>query len=176
MMIRTTTARFKRSSANLCGIVPVLVLTTLLGCDRGPHGPPRVTTVPVTGQVNVDGKPQAMIGVRAKPLSGETATSTTPNAFTDQDGRFSLTTYESGDGVPVGDYKLTFQWGQINMLTGRFGGDKFNGKYIDAANSAYEVNATETDANIDVGIIELNTDDLPESKENPVDLLQGGDG
>jgi len=133
----------------------------LAGCGKDP-GITRVKTVPVTGQVKVDGEPQALLAVRAKPVSGDTPTGTTPSAFTSEDGRFTLTTYETGDGIPPGAYKLTFQLGKVNMMTGKYGGDLFNGKYSDPATSEVSVTVTETSEPIDVGIIELNTKDLPD--------------
>lgn len=155
------------------GVVTAVGALLLAGCGRGgPEGPPRVKTVPVTGQVNVDGKPQSLLAVRAKPVSGETPTASIPSAFTDENGRFSLSTYESGDGVPVGDYKLIFQWGQVNMMTGKYGGDKFNGKYADPEKSEYSVKATETSEPIDVGVVELSTKDLPPPPKKADELFK----
>jgi len=52
-----------------------------------------------------------------------------PRATTDADGGFAMTTYESGDGAPVGDYEVTIeQWingnpdvGPTNRLSVKLG-------------------------------------------------------
>jgi hypothetical protein len=57
---------------------------------------------PVTGVVTVDGKPVAAAQVlftspNRRPAAGET----------DADGRYVLSTYETGDGAAVGSYTVT---------------------------------------------------------------------
>ena len=127
------------------------------GCQDEPRGGPRVVTIPITGKVLVDGKPQAQVQVQAQPVSGSTPTHTTPSAFTDAEGNFAIQTYEAGDGAPAGEYKLTFRWGQISLMSGRYEGDKFNGKYRNPARSEHSVTVSESDDPIDLGTIELST-------------------
>ncbi len=56
---------------------------------------------------------------------------TVSSAFTGPDGEFSISTYESGDGVPAGDYVLTFMWGQKEAFSGRYGGpDKLGNRNL----------------------------------------------
>lgn len=152
------------------GTVSLLGALLLAGCHDGPEGPPRVKTVRVTGQVTVDGDPEPMLAVSAKPVVGETPTHTTPAGFTDKEGRFSLSTYEANDGIPAGEYKLLFRLGQINMMTGQYSGDLFNGKYSDPEKAEKTVTVTDSSEAIDVGLIELTTDNLPVSKKGPPSL------
>jgi hypothetical protein len=82
---------------------------------------------------------------------------TISSAFTDKQGKFSISTYEQADGVPVGSYVLTFEWGQWNMMSMQYGGpDKLNGKYSDPKTSEvrFEVKAGEP---TDLGTIKLTT-------------------
>ncbi|MGD9858162.1 MAG: carboxypeptidase-like regulatory domain-containing protein [Planctomycetaceae bacterium] len=130
-------------------------MLALIGCKTEPKGGPRVITIPVKGVVRVDGQPQAQIAVRAVPVNGPTPTNTTPSGFTDAEGAFQLQTYESGDGIPAGEYTLTFQWGQVDLFSGRYGGDKFKGKYSDPKKSDHPVNVSESDVPVDLGTIEL---------------------
>jgi hypothetical protein len=116
-----------------------------------------VKTIPITGKILLDGKPQPEIQVQALPVSGSTPTNTTPSAFTDAEGNFAIQTYEAGDGAPAGEYKLVFRWRQINLMTGRYGADKFQGKYSDPAKSEHQVTVSESDEPIDVGTIQLST-------------------
>ncbi len=135
----------------------VLCFLLLSGCKDEPLGGPRVVTIPVSGIVTVDGKPQDQIAIRAEPVNGPTPTHSTPSSFSDKEGKFALTTYESGDGVPVGEYKVTFKWGQINLMSGRYEGDKFKGKYADPGTSEVSIQVTESSEPVDLGTIDLTT-------------------
>ncbi len=151
-------ATFQNSGPQPILAACVLGLALFGGCKKEPPGGPRVVTIPVTGILTVDGKPQAQIAVRAEPVSGSTPTNNTPSSFSDDEGKFALTTYESGDGVPAGEYKLTFKWGQINLFSGRYEGDKFKGKYADPEKSEISIHVTESSEPVDLGTIDLTTD------------------
>ncbi len=151
-------ATLRNSGPRLFFASCVLSSTLLSGCKDEPRGGPRVVTIPVSGVVTVDGKPQGQIAIRAEPVNGPTPTNSTPSTFTEADGKFSLTTYETGDGVPVGEYKLTFKWGQINLFNGRYEGDKFKGKYADPDKSEVSIQVTESSEPVDLGAIDLRTD------------------
>lgn len=71
-------------------------IAACLGCGDG-----RPTRVPVSGQVTIDGQPLQFGSVLFKIEGGRSA-----GASLDKDGRYQLTTYEPGDGVMVGDYKV----------------------------------------------------------------------
>jgi hypothetical protein len=131
-------------------------LTLLAGCGpKGPDSGPRVPTFPITGTVHVDGKPADNLLVKCHP-SGESPVHTTISSYTQPDGKFSVGTYESGDGAPAGQYKLTFMWGQWN-LNGRYGPpDKLNDRYSDVEKSTHEVTVQEGEP-AELGTIELTT-------------------
>lgn len=132
------------------------VCLSCLAC--GEEGPPRKETYPVTGEVHVDGEPANYLAVTCHDTKGLDSTSpTTSSAFTGEDGKFSISTYESGDGVPAGEYVLTFMWGQKEALSGRYGGpDKLNNRYADP--KASEVRFTvESGKPTDLGQIQLTT-------------------
>ena len=91
-----------------------ILLAIAIGCS--PQGPPRTPTFPVTGQVYVDGQPAAELAVfftNANGVDKEQPTFSTAN--TDAEGKFKVSTYESGDGIPEGTYAVTFMWGQVNF-------------------------------------------------------------
>jgi hypothetical protein len=75
--------------------------------------------------------------------------------MTDANGLFTISTYETGDGVPAGQYQLTFVWGQINLMNSQYSGDKLNGKYSDPAKSEHTLTVTDSDDPHDLGVIEL---------------------
>ncbi|MBX3438705.1 MAG: hypothetical protein KF861_14520 [Planctomycetaceae bacterium] len=144
-------------------VAPACLSAVLLaGCsDPSPTGPPRVKTVPVKGRVVVDGgtvqlPKQVMIQAHLNGVaeSGELE----PAAFAVPEGDFSLSTYETGDGVPVGEYTLTFRLGQRNLFRGNFEGDDFKGKYADAKTAEHKLSVTGNETGpIDLGTIELST-------------------
>lgn len=142
----------------VAGIGAVILSALMIaGCGpEGPQGGPRVETYPITGTVHIDGKPEQAILVTCHPV-GESAVHTTISGFTDEQGRFSIGTYESGDGAPEGEYKLTVKWGQWG-LNGRYGGpDKLKDRYSDPDSSEYSV-VVSPGNEADVGILELSTE------------------
>ena len=77
------------------GIAACIVLCVASGCGR------RVTLVPVSGVVEVDGKPLAAGAITVAPADGRAA-----GGVIDAGGRFTLTTFEPGDGVMPGRHKV----------------------------------------------------------------------
>jgi hypothetical protein len=117
----------------------------------------------VTGTLLIDGNPEPMVAVRLVRIEGAdegagTSKALGPSAFTDGEGNFSIGTYDKGpdaDGAPDGEYAMTFQWGQMNLMGGLYTGDKLNGKYADSKKSEYKV--TVAGEPVDLGVIELST-------------------
>jgi hypothetical protein len=109
----------------------------------------------VTGKVTVDGKNVAHVKVvaRAKEV-GDPKFPILPQAVTKDDGTFELFSYESGDGIPAGDYALAFTWQDLDGL--RYAGpDKLGNRYADPAKSTFKVTVEERP--VDLGTIELTT-------------------
>jgi hypothetical protein len=140
-------------------LLVTLGLLTISGCGgtTGPQGGPRIETTVVEGIVKVDGIPVPSLQVTAVPVNGPGAVPMKSSALTNTEGVFSLSTYESGDGVPAGQYNLTFVWGQLNLLNGQYSGDKFNGKYADATKSEISLTVANDDEPHDLGVIELTS-------------------
>jgi hypothetical protein len=67
---------------------------------------------PVSGQVTWNGQPLPNAFVVLHPKSTQDPRSLTARAQTDQSGNFRVTTYETGDGAPVGDYVVTVAYHQ----------------------------------------------------------------
>jgi hypothetical protein len=81
----------------------------MAGCSGGSD----VGTVPVSGTVTVDGNPIEGATVSFVP-QGEEGRSA--SGLTDAEGKFSLTTVQSGDGAVPGQYKVA-----ISKITGSAG-------------------------------------------------------
>lgn len=134
-------------------------LLCFAACGSEQRGGPRVPTYPIVGQVTVDGAPAGNLLVMCHVMDGEAAVPISISAYTDAEGRFSISTYEGGDGAPIGNYALTFEWGQINLMSGRYGPpDRLNGKYADPETSEVTVTVVEGQE-ADLGVIELTTAD-----------------
>jgi len=109
------------------------------GCGAEKHKYDAKATFPVKGKVLVDGQPASLVTVTCVPV--KPADQSIPNAtgLTDKDGKFALGTYKAGDGVPEGDYVLTFTWAALSTFKHTSAaaneGDKLNGRYTDAKTS-----------------------------------------
>ena len=66
-----------------------------VGCSDRPH------IVPISGQVLIDGKPLSYGFIRFSSGEGRPAL-----GRLDKEGRFRLSTYESGDGAIVGSHRI----------------------------------------------------------------------
>jgi hypothetical protein len=139
------------------GIVMVCLLSLLiLGCGR--KGPPRKQTFPVKGKVLVDGKePGSSVQIECHSTGPvDTKMHTFSQANTNPDGTFEIATYSSGDGVPVGEYKLVFSWQEFNLMSRSYGGpDKLNKRYNNPEKS--EITFKVVDKPVDLGEIKLTT-------------------
>jgi hypothetical protein len=83
-------------------IAVLAVALCCVGCSDRPH------IVPVSGQVLIDGKPLGYGFVRFSSGEGRPAL-----GRLDKEGRFRLTTYESGDGAIVGSHRIAILAHQI---------------------------------------------------------------
>jgi hypothetical protein len=70
----------------------------------------RLPVFPVTGQVLFAGKPTPRALLVFHPV---VENSLRPLGTVDEDGTFTLTTYEQGDGAPAGDYTVTVEWRRL---------------------------------------------------------------
>ena len=137
-------------------VVAASVCLLLSACAE--QGAVRKETFPVTGQVYVDGQPAAELVVTCHDVKGlDKENPTLSSAITGQDGKFQIATYEAADGVPEGDYVLTFEWKERNLMKGGFSGpDKLNGRYTDPQKSETRF-TVEQGKPTDLGQIELST-------------------
>ena len=132
-----------------------ILLSVVGGCSGGDNRKP---TYPVTGVLVVDGQPAEAVRITLNDVKGMDPNKPTySETFSDKDGKFAVSTYEKGDGVPEGEYVLTFYWGTINPLNMQYGGeDKLKQKYVDPATSQFRIKVDKGKPN-DMGRIELST-------------------
>ena len=94
----------------------LLPLTALAGCADG-----RAKTHPVTGQVLYNGLPLKGVDVAFHPVDPKNNTGYPPHATTDENGKFTLTTYLKDDGAPAGEFQVA-----IAFAVEKVGGDEGN--------------------------------------------------
>lgn len=92
----------------LTASVLVWVAVAIPGCGTGER---RVATYKASGQLLApDGGAVASALIVLHPVDAK-HTAPKPRATTDAEGRFQLTTYDTGDGAPEGDFIVTVeQW------------------------------------------------------------------
>lgn len=135
-----------------------LAIVCLHLCSCAEKTPDRKPTFPVTGRVQVDGRPAAQLSLTCHDVKGlDPLQPTVSSAITDQDGKFALSTYQSGDGVPEGEYVLTFVWANFDLISKSYGGaDGLKGRYSDPQKSEWRFRV-QAGKPIDLGCIELST-------------------
>lgn len=104
--IRSTYPSLARLAALLSAIA-IGGLLPAVGCGRSEAT--RLAVYPVKGQVTLNGKPLSNALVVLHPKAATPGSTTTPRATTDQNGQFEVSTYDSKDGAPVGEYAVTIQ-------------------------------------------------------------------
>ena len=150
-------ARFRRMRRFGLLVALLGLLPLANGCGSKSGNKP---TYPVVGRVLVDGQPADYLAVSAEPADGrlDPDQPTVTACFTDKEGRFALSTYVQGDGVPEGEYVLTFMWGQMNLMSMNYGGpDKLKGRYSKPEASQHRFTVGKGQPKLDLGDIELST-------------------
>ncbi len=141
-----------------------LALTVgLSGCgDSNPDKGINVkTTFPAKGKVLIDGKtPSELeippVQIKAHPVGNATKDQPPGRAGTNPDGSFEMVTYKKGDGLPAGEYKLTFKSTKVNLMSpGMAAADHLGAQYIDPESSSFTVTVSETGDIQGLELIEL---------------------
>jgi hypothetical protein len=85
-----------------------LAAIALASCGGGRNFP---KVYPVKGKILVNGQPAHDCQIFLSRTSAESlAVPATPQAVTDKNGEFQITSYHSNDGAPEGEYVVTIEW------------------------------------------------------------------
>jgi hypothetical protein len=113
------------SLASLAGMV------LLLGCGKTTRE--RKPVFPVSGKVLFNGRPAAGALIAFHPAEElDNPRALRPIATVARDGTFRLTTYDTNDGAPAGEYVVTVYWpGPLpkHSPPGEVGPDQLGGRY-----------------------------------------------
>ncbi len=150
----TVPDRERRVEARNAWLATVALPLVLIGCTDAPRGEPRLETFPLQGVVQVDGAPAEHLTVECYPQNTGELTRELAGVTT-AEGKFSLGTYEAGDGVPEGEYQIAFKW--LKKGKGLRGlQDALNGRYANPNSSGFSITVKKGEP-ADLGTIELTT-------------------
>lgn len=155
-----------KSLSGISGLFLIFALG-LAGCSKDdPNKGLNVKpTIKVTGKVLVDGAPpETPVIVKAHIVNGTGGDQPLSTGGTAGEGVFEFNTYSKGDGLPVGEYKLTFVWAELRLGGGALGGgntDKLGGQYADPKTSQFTVKVAESKDVVDIGLFELKKSATP---------------
>jgi hypothetical protein len=107
----------QRFLAFFCHVKACVVIACLIAF-AGCGSEARVPVFPVSGKVAFQGKPPAGAIVVLNPVGATTNDQVVPTGTVGNDGSFTLTAYEPGDGAPHGDYVATIQWYKVTKEAG----------------------------------------------------------
>jgi hypothetical protein len=147
-------------------------LALICGCKG--DAPPAVEkkpVFPVTGVINIDGKPTANVHVflnpqESAPSDQSTIYTSSAKVVTDEAGKFAFGTYGPGDGLPVGNYVMSFYWEGgvvVPMIRDNddppklnAAADSFNRKYGTPSTSKQQF-TVEDGKPVDLGVLDLKS-------------------
>lgn len=93
------------SATPACLMLVLVSVCVGCGADYG-----RLEPQPVFGQVVINGQPAVGCTVVFVPVDPEVKGKVMPGGKTKENGMFQLTSHETGDGAPVGEYGVTLSW------------------------------------------------------------------
>jgi len=113
-----------------------------LGCGEGASGPAK--TFPVHGLLNYKGQSPAGAVISLHPKQPLPEGIPQPRAAVKPDGKFSVSTFNTDDGAPEGDYTLTITWYKLVERDGEHkpGPNVLPKKYAAAKTSGIEITVT----------------------------------
>lgn len=88
-------------------ISSLLLALLVLGCGSASERQP---VFPVAGRLTFQGQPMAGAMLTFHPLGDTGPRALRAQATADGEGKYRMTTYTTGDGVPPGEYAVTLYW------------------------------------------------------------------
>lgn len=115
--------------SQLFRFVPLILLTIFTGCSKSDFQYAQLYQA--KGSLTINGKPAEgamLIFVPVEPGLLIDERGTRPHAYVDANGEFQVTTYQEGDGIPIGQYRVGLIW--ENKPNSSSSWDKLQGKYV----------------------------------------------
>ncbi len=123
--------------------IGMLALATTLAC-AGCGEDWQADTYPAQGSITINGEPPvgALIQLHSTGEAKDKRDSL-PWGLVQEDGTYTLSTYEMGDGAPTGEYAVTIRWSP-NVNTPSLA-DRLNNAYNNPDKSQWKVAITDDD-------------------------------
>jgi hypothetical protein len=137
--------RLQLARRRLRPLICAPLIGLLCGCGSSQSGD-RVPVFPASGRLVSDGQPLAGAYIVLHPKGADAGhAAPRPHGQAAADGTFSLTSYETNDGAPAGDYTLTVELRPLVKNGGDFtaGPNILPAKYSRAKTSPVTVNITQ---------------------------------
>lgn len=99
----------RRTILQVIAVIALQFSVSGCGARSGP------TCFPVQGEVRLDGQPLAEAMVVFHPVDGDVSQIPRPLAYTGRDGMFELTTLQTNDGAPPGEYAITVELRELKQ-------------------------------------------------------------
>ena len=135
----------------------IILISLLTGCVRSEY--PN-ETYPVSGKIQtIDGTParDVRVTLHSEKLISE-GDPFRPSGMTDDQGIFKLTTYETHDGAPAGNYAITFRWAPPQKsLLDPIPKDKFDNRFAMPTEDSLTCEVIVSDTQ-DLGTFEIDLD------------------
>src|SRR5262245_9616396 len=112
------------------------ILALLVGCGGGDK---RVPVYPVNGSVQAKGQGAPHVRITFVAQDRQDGPATETEVLTDLSGKFSMTTYKPGDGLPPGKYAVFLIWPDVVTDDPATGGDKLRGRYNNHQKPAFTI-------------------------------------
>lgn len=136
----------------------IILISLLTGCVRSEY--PN-ETYPVSGKIQtIDGTParDVRVTLHSEKLISE-GDPFRPSGMTDDQGIFKLTTYETHDGAPAGNYAITFRWAPPQKsLLDPIPKDKFDNRFAMPTENSLTCEVVVSDTQ-DLGTFEIDLDE-----------------
>jgi len=142
---RTRTHSILKADHRLRRVATVLLClagtVTLASCSDKEYV--EVPVYPASGTLTVEGEPAYGAYVTFHPVDDVGMTKgNRPFTRVSEDGTFTVTTYDTGDGLPKGNYNVTVTWPEDPEARGP-SPDRLNGRYADPESSGLGVTIDE---------------------------------
>jgi hypothetical protein len=126
----------------MCGAALFSIALVAGGCNKLDDG--RLRSYPVHGKVTIDGKPVKGVYVTLVPEKQPPTHGIWPNAITDDQGEYWISTYDSEDGAPLGEYVVTAKWPKgEGLMVNSESPDRLENRYNDPKTSTIKLTVKE---------------------------------
>ncbi|MCZ2343298.1 MAG: hypothetical protein LC104_16115 [Bacteroidales bacterium] len=127
----------------------MLTVAAFLLCGCGEE--PRPLCQPVSGVIQVNGKPTKDLLISYHPQTATPRNAIAATGRSDEEGRYTLSSFLPNDGAPPGEYTITVVWPTSFQQIGGQDfpvGDRLGGVYANKANATWKATIREGESQL----------------------------